>query len=117
MDIISEFKLEPMAGNEKSHYGKARIRQYGNGVYALVSYDTVVAAGTMAAAGNPATLYRIYDNRFERMGGWTATTGRHISSFAAFLGAEYNGKKDWTGKPYCNLADVLANPDGEAVAA
>lgn len=92
----------------KSHYGKAKVMDCGNGVYALLSYDTIVAAGTRATAEKSATLYRIYDVDFEYFyGGWSATTARHLESFATFLGATYNGKADWTAKPYRTLEEVI----------
>lgn len=104
-----EFNLEPMTGSAKSFSGKARIRAYGNtGLYSLISYGTEVAAGTMAAVGKPATMYRIYDEDFEEQrGGWSATTARHLESFSAFLGGGYDGKKSWMAKEYTTISAVL----------
>lgn len=107
---IREFKLEPMGGvNTKSHYGKAMVRVYGNtGVYSLLSYGTEVAAGTMATTDKAAEIFRIYDSTFDfTMGGWSATTEKHLQSFAAFLGGSYGNKKAWTDKPYTTIQAVL----------
>lgn len=102
---IKEFKLVPV----KSHYGKAKVRVYGNtGVYSLVSYGTEVAAGKMATKDTPAAMYRIYDWAFDNAyGGWSLTTFRHLESFAAFLGCQYKGKKDWTAKQYVTMEEVI----------
>lgn len=104
-----EFKLEAMNGKVKSHYGKAKVRVYGNtGVYALLSYGTMVAAGTMATSGSPAVMYRIYDSDFEwNFGGWSVTTASHLESFSAFLGGGYTNKKQWTAKEYTTIDEVL----------
>ena len=110
MMMIREFKLEPMGNvRTKSHYGKAAVRVYGNtGVYSLLSYGAEVAAGTMATAEKPAEIFRIYDSEFDvTMGGWSATTAKHLESFAAFLGGSYGGKKSWTDKPYTTIQNVL----------
>ena len=107
---ITEFKLEPMGNvRVKSLYGRAFVRVYGNtGLYSLISYGTEVAAGTMATADKAATLYRIYDEWFEEeKGGWSATTAKHLESFAAFLGTGYKGRKDWKGREYTTIAEVL----------
>lgn len=80
---MTTFNLEPMVGSRKGFYGKAKVIAYDNGVYALLSYNTIVAAGTMGGG-----LYRTW-------AGYSATTMRHIESFAAFLGTEVNGKRDW----------------------
>lgn len=110
MQTIREFKLEPMGNARvKSHYGKAKIRVYGNtGVYSLLSYGTEVAAGTKATADKTAEIFRIYSSEFDcTMGGWSATTARHLESFAAFLGGSYGNKKAWTSKPYTTIQAVL----------
>lgn len=103
------FKLEAMNGKVKSHYGKALVKVYGNtGVYGLLSYGTLVAAGTMAANGNPAQMYRIYDADFENdYNGWSTTTASHLESFSAFLGGGYVNKKQWTAKEYTTIDEVL----------
>ncbi len=80
---MTMFNLEPMVGHNKSFYGKAKIYDCGNGLYALLSYDTTVAMGKMDG-----TIYRTW-------GGYSATTMRHIQSFAAFLGTAVGGKRDW----------------------
>ena len=110
MMMIREFKLEPMGGvRTKSHYGNAMVRVYGNtGVYSLLSYGTEVAAGTMATADRPAEIFRIYDSTFDcTMGGWSATTAKHLESFAAYLGGSYGNKRAWTEKPYTTIQAVL----------
>lgn len=110
------FRLEPMgACNRKSLYGRAMVKDYGNGVYSLLSYGCEVAAGTMAAEGKPATLYRIFHGGFEfNKGGWSATTAEHLKSFAAFLGTSYKGKADWKGREYTTIAAVIAAATGKA---
>lgn len=123
MNMVREFKLDAMGGVPvKSLYGRAVVRVYGNtGVYALKSYGTIVAAGTMATADKAAKIYRIYDAGFDyNYGGWSATTAKHLQSFAAFLGATYGGKKEWTAKPYTTMEEVLAyvaNGNGGTIAA
>ena len=104
-----EFKLEAMNGKVKSHYGRAVVRAYGNtGLYGLISYGTLVAAGTMATKNTPAAMYRIYDADFEEeYGGWSATTAGHLESFSAFLGGGYVNKKQWKGKEYTTIDEVL----------
>lgn len=106
----TEFKLEAMGNvSVKSLYGRATVRVYGEtGVYGLVSYGTLIAAGTMATATEPAKLYRIYDAAFEySYGGWSSTSAKHLESFAAFLGTSYGNKKSWTAKPYTTIDEVL----------
>lgn len=115
---IREFNLDALGNcGVKSHYGKARVRVYGNtGVYSLISYNTEVAAGVYGAG----ELYRIYDADFEyNMGGWSATTARHLESFAAYMGATYGGKKAWTAKEYTTIDKVLeaAESDTDKIAA
>lgn len=107
---IREFKLEPMGGvRTKSHYGKAYVRMYGDsGVYSLISYGHEVAAGLMGTDGKAAEIFRIYDGTFDAVfGGWSATTARHLESFAAFIGGEYGGKAAWTAKPYTTIQAVM----------
>lgn len=107
--MTTEFKLKAMGNvRVKSLYGRARVRDYGNGVLGLLSYGTLIAAGTKATANTPATLYRIYDYDFEEnYGGWSATSATHLESFATFLGATYGNKKAWTAKPYTTLEEVF----------
>ena len=117
-----EFKLDAMGVSVKSLYGRAKVRVYGNtGVYSLLSYGTEVAAGMMETDNRPAEMFRIYDSRFDFMfGGWSATTAKHLASFAAFLGCSYGGKKAWTDKQYTTIADVLGyveNGGNETIAA
>lgn len=112
---IREFELEPMGKSRvKSHYGRAKVRVYGNtGLYSLLSYGVEVAAGTMATADRPAAIYRVYDRGFDLYyGGWSSTTARHLESFAAFLGVSYGNKAKWTAKEYTSIPKVLAAMKG-----
>ena len=111
----STFKLEPMGRcSVKSHYGRAQVCVFGNtGVYGLLSYGYLVAAGTMANFGAPGQIFRIWCESFEYgYGGWSKTTAKHLESFAAFLGTEYGGKKSWTDKEYKTIEEVIALVEG-----
>lgn len=107
---ITEFNLEPMGVSQKSFYGKAKIRKYGeSGVFSLISYGTEIAAGTMASATKKGTIHRIYDNMFDwAMGGWSATSAKHLKAFSTFLGIDSQSKKEWTAKEYTTIGKVLA---------
>ena len=115
---IREFTLEAMGNcHVKSLYGRAKVRVYGNtGVYSLLSYGTEVAAGKYGTG----ELYRIYDEDFENdKGGWSATTAKHLESFAAYMGATYGGRKEWKAKEYTTIEKVLetAESDTDKIAA
>ena len=109
---IREFTLEAKNVSVKSLNGRAKVRVYGNtGVYSLLSYGVEVAAGKYGTG----ELYRIYDEDFENdKGGWSATTAKHLESFAAYMKATYGGKKAWTAKEYHTIDDVLAIANGGA---
>lgn len=70
------YELIPV-DSRKSFYGKARVIQYPNGLEALVSYSTIVAARTPDGK-----IHRLWD-------GWSATTGRHIKAFCGMNKAEF----------------------------
>ncbi len=112
---IKEYKLEAIGNcGVKSHGGKARIREYiGTGVYSLISYDTEVAAGIKETG----EIFRLYAPTFDAVyGGWSATTARHLESFATFCGGTYNGKRSWVSKPYVTIEEVLQHGKGHAAA-
>lgn len=72
--------------SRKSFYGKAHVI-HANGTVYLRSYDTIVASVT-----GDGVLHRHW-------GGWSSTTGRHISSFSyGFAGREIR-KKEWDALP------------------
>lgn len=72
--------------SRKSFYGKAQVI-HANGTVYLRSYDTIVASVTVDGV-----FHRHWDN-------WSATTGRHISSFSdRFVGREIR-KKEWDALP------------------
>lgn len=67
--------------NRKSFYGKAIVKTIPGGVV-LQSYNTDVAA--------------CINGRFMRLwSGYSATTMRHVNSFAAYCGLNEGGKKWW----------------------
>lgn len=77
--------LIPVTDNNKSYYGKAIVKSVDNGVI-LQSYDTDVCA--------------CIDGRFIRLwSGYSATTMKHINSFAANCGIREGGKKWWDSLP------------------
>lgn len=72
--------------SHKSFYGKALVIDYGNGKVALKSYNTIVAE---------------YNKRTKTLtvyGWYSATTARHIRSFAAELGISLPAGTDIAGK-------------------
>ena len=77
--------------DRKSFYRKAKVidlkpRRGETGKKGLVSYDTLVATVTEKKDGT---------TEFSRTwGGWSATTGRHVSSFARMFGFGV-GKAVW----------------------
>ena len=86
---IGVFDLIPTDGH-KSFYGKAKVVVIGKKAY-LKSYDTIVMGKDLETG----ELFRTWE-------GWTATTGRHIKSFA---GINKNGfiNLPWTVVEYEHL--------------
>ena len=71
----------------KSFYGKAKVIETDNGEKVLQSYNTSVCRIT--AAG-----------QFVRMlGGYSATTMRHVNSFLSFYAMNGGGKSWWNMQP------------------
>lgn len=61
------YELTAQYDSRRSFYGKAHVIDYGNGEYALQSYDTIVS--------------RCKDGKVEHLGRWSATTSRHQREF------------------------------------
>jgi len=61
------FELNGRYDSRKSFYGKARVIDRGNGLYELLSYNTIVS--------------RCKDGKVEHLGKWSATTSRHQREF------------------------------------
>ena len=81
--------------SHKSFYGKATVIENDNGVIELMSYSTVVAAITP-------------DHVFHRTwSGWSATTGRHIASFAQHYGYGRMNKAAYCSLPYEGIYSIL----------
>lgn len=53
--------------SRKSFYGKAHVIDYGNGIYELQSYNTIVS--------------RCKNGKVEHLGKWSQTTSRHQREF------------------------------------
>lgn len=53
--------------SRKSFYGKAHVIDYGNGIYELQSYNTIVS--------------RCENGKVEHLGKWSQTTSRHQKEF------------------------------------
>lgn len=85
-------ELSPV-GNQKSFYKKANVYADGFGNFYLKSYDTFVAVAT--ESGN---VYRLWH-------GWSATTSKHIDSFAkTYAGfAAGIGKRAWLEMPVASI--------------
>lgn len=64
-------------GNQKSFYGKAKVKIYSDNTKILQSYNTDVAK--IDANGN---VIRLWD-------GWTTTTGKHIKVFCGLNKKEF----------------------------
>ncbi len=81
LEGVKEYEL-PCLDSRKSFYGKAHVIELTSGIKYLESYDTIVA--------------KIENGKLSRLwSGWSATTGRHVSSFSLmFLGAPM-GKAAW----------------------
>lgn len=76
----NRFYLKPI-DSHKSFYGKAIVKSIPSGVV-LQSYNTDVCA--------------FVNGRFMRLwSGYSATTMRHVNSFAAYCGMNEGGKKWW----------------------
>ena len=70
------YELKPVT-RQKSFYGKAKVIVLDDGTQLLKSYDTIV-------------LKRKPDGKLARTWqGWSATTGKHIASFAGINKKEY----------------------------
>ena len=74
MKVINEYFLKPK-GSQKSFGGKAIVKEYQSGDKILYSYLTPVLKQTKEGK-----LIRLWD-------GYSATTGRHIESFAGVTGS------------------------------
>lgn len=61
------YELTARFDARQSFYGKAKVIDYGNGEYELLSYDTIVS--------------RCKDGKVEHLGKWSATTSRHQKEF------------------------------------
>ena len=59
--------LEAKYDSRKSFYGKAIVIDYGNGIYELQSYSTIVS--------------RCENGKVEHLGRWSQTTSRHQREF------------------------------------
>lgn len=83
------YELSPRYDSRKSFYGKAQVIEVDGDTY-LKSYDTIVCG--------------IVGGEFRRFwGGWSATTGRHISEFTRqFLRMPCN-KAEWEQIPVTSL--------------
>ena len=76
MKNVKTYDLQPTDGR-KSFYGKAWVRTLTTGTEVLRSYNTDV-------------IKRMKDGRLIRLwDGWSATTGRHISSFCGLNKKEF----------------------------
>ena len=73
----------PCMDSRKSFYGKAHVATTAAGDRVLISYDTPVAR--VDASG---VFHRLW-------GGYSATTMRHVNSFARLLGVPGSGKSWW----------------------
>ena len=76
MRVINEFFLKPK-GSQKSFGGKAIVKEYESGDRILFSYLTPVLKQTKEGK-----LIRLWD-------GYSATTGRHVESFAGITGSHF----------------------------
>lgn len=115
---MTNYDLEAIYCNQKSFYGKAKVREI-HGVKILRSYETDVAAidihGEIRRIGWMETVEKNYGlwGAVEEWVDWTPTTGRHIREFA-----RQNGIPDFGKKAYFELIpeDITAII-AEAVAA
>lgn len=79
MTDYKTFVLEARYDSRKSFYGKARVRDYGNGYYELVSYETVVST--------------CKDGKVTHLGRWSQTTSRHQKEFEKQFAEERRDNK------------------------
>lgn len=81
LEGFKEYEL-PCLDSRKSFYGKAHVIELANGAIYLESYDTIVC--------------KIERGQFSRLwSGWSATTGRHVSSFCKMFLGSGMGKAEW----------------------
>ena len=69
------YELSAQYDSRKSFYGKAKVIDYENGIFELLSYDTIVA--------------RCYDGEVEFFGTYSITTSRHQREFKK----QFEGRK------------------------
>lgn len=79
MYIKDTMELQPT--NQKSYYGKAIIIEYTQNVFALKSYNTIVAC------------YNENTQEMEVFGTYSATTLKHIKDFIKFFDLPCGTKK------------------------
>ena len=65
--MVRFYELTPQYDSRKSFYGKAHIIDYGNGLYELQSYRTIVS--------------RCENGNVTHLGKWSNTTSRHQREF------------------------------------
>lgn len=65
--MVKFTELSAINDPRKSFYGKAHVLDYGNGVYELQSYDTIVS--------------RADHGKVTHLGKWSNTTSRHQREF------------------------------------
>lgn len=90
----NRYEITPCDGR-KSFYGKAYAQIIREGAEVLLSYGTPVIAKV------DGVLYRLWDD-------WSATTGRHIRSFAGI------GKADWDKMQTVPLSYVMGLAERKA---
>ena len=61
------YELSARCDARKSFYGKAHVIDYENGIFELLSYDTIVS--------------RCVNGKVEELGKWSMTTSRHQREF------------------------------------
>ena len=84
--MIADYEVIPNDGH-KSFYGKAIVKKDEKGYEVLYSYGTAV-------------LRKEGDNIYRRLwGDWSATTGRHIMSWAGI------NKRQWDNTPVGGIVD------------
>jgi hypothetical protein len=72
---VRVYDLRPEHDSRASFYGKAQVLDYGNGVYELKSYDTIVAR----IENGEVTMNGLHQ--------YSRTTDRHIREFLQQFGA------------------------------
>ena len=73
------FELDPRFDARQSFYGKAHVIDHENGVYELLSYDTIVS--------------RCEDGKVTHLGKWSRTTSRHQREFEKQFSRTYDNTK------------------------